>query len=87
MPNEQRETDAVNAATAVTGGVAPTAYIDLIQPYPVWAALYECGITRSSLKHRAVAKSLFQGDFETCLDLNDTALVDKNWTGSSYGTV
>ena len=50
--NEQRETDAVNAVP--TGGVAPTAYAPLVRPYPVWAAMYECGITRSSLKHQTV---------------------------------
>ena len=51
----------------------PNAYDALVAPYPVWAAIHECGITRSHGKHWSVAAGLFKDDFETCLDLNDTA--------------
>ena len=70
LTNKQREAATVTAAVAAAavGGVAPTSYAALVTPYLVWAAIFECGITRKTLKHRAVSKSLFQDDFETCLD-------------------
>ena len=73
--NEQREDAEVAAALAVTpSNPPPKAYKTLVAPYPVWAAMHACGVPRTGEKNRSVATGLFQDDFETCIDLNDSAL-------------
>ena len=42
--------------------------------YPVWAAIFACGMVRKDNQYKEVAKDLFQDDFETCIDLNDPNL-------------
>ena len=42
--------------------------------YPVWAAMFACGMVRKDDKYKNVATGLFQYDFETCIDLNDSNL-------------
>ena len=73
MTNEQRE-DAAVAAALAAGNSPPEAYETLVAPYPLWAAMHACGVSRTTEKHRSVATGLFQDDFETCIDLNDSAL-------------
>ena len=73
MNNEQREDAAVAAALAV-GNSPPEAYEILVAPYSVWAAMHACGVPRTGEKHRSVATGLFQDDFETYIDLNDSGL-------------
>ena len=73
MTNEQRE-DAAVAAALAAGNSPPEAYETLVAPYPVWAAIHACGFSRTTEKHRSVATGLFQDDFETCIELNDSAL-------------
>ena len=65
--NEERE-----MAAMAEGNLLP--YAGLITPYPVWAVVYACGVTRQGDKYKGVATGLFQDDYETCIDLNDTAL-------------
>ena len=71
--NEQRE-DAAVAAALATGNSPPEEYETLVAPYPVWSAMHACGASRTTEKHLSVATGLFQDDFETCIDLNDSAL-------------
>ena len=52
----------------------PKSYETLVSPYPVWAAMHACGVPRTSEKHWSVDTGLFQDDFETCIDFNDSAL-------------
>ena len=52
----------------------PKEYETLVAPYPVWAAMHACGVPRTGPKHRSVATGLFQDDFETFIDFNDSAL-------------
>ena len=73
LTNEQRE-DAAVAASLSASNSPPKAYETLVSPYPVWAAMHACGVPRTGEKHRSVATGLFQDDFETCIDLNDSAL-------------
>ena len=73
LTNEQREDAAVAAALAASSS-PPKAYETLVAPYPVWAAMHACGVPRTGEKHRSVATGLFQDAFETCIDLNDSAL-------------
>ena len=73
LTNEQRE-DAAVAAALAAGNQPPKAYETLVAPYPVWDAMHACGVPRTGQKHRSVATGLFQDDFETCIDLNDSAL-------------
>ena len=73
MTNEQRE-DAAVAAVLAAGNSPPGAYETLVAPYPVWAAMHASGVSRTTEKHRSVATGLFQDDFETCIDLNDSVL-------------
>ena len=73
LTNEQREYAAVEAALAASN-FPPKAYETLVAPYPVWSAMHACGVPRTGEKHRSVATGLFQDDFETCIDLNDSAL-------------
>ena len=54
MTNEQRE-DASVAAALAAGNSPPEAYETLVAPYPVWAAMYACGVSRTTEKHRSVA--------------------------------
>ena len=73
MTNEQRE-DAAVAAALAAGNSPPEAYETLVSPYPLWDAMHACGVSRTTEKHQSVATGLFQDDFETCIDLNDSAL-------------
>ena len=73
LTNEQSEDAAVAAALAASNP-PPKAYVTLVSPYPVWAAMHACGVPRTGEKHLSVATGLFQDDFETCIDLNDNAL-------------
>ena len=73
MTNEQREDAAVAAALAVSNS-PPKEYETLVATYPLWDAMHACGVPRTGSKHRSVATGLFQDDFETCIDLNDSAL-------------
>ena len=75
LTNKQREDAAVAAALAVTpNNPPPRAYKALVGPYPVWAAMHVCGVPRTGEKHQSVATGLFQDYFETCIDLNESAL-------------
>ena len=65
--------DAAVAAALAAGNSPPEAYETLVAPYPVWASMHACGVPRTTEKHRSVAVGLFQDDFETCIDLNDSA--------------
>ena len=67
ISNEHRETNAINP-----GHLLP--YENLVIPYPVWAAMFACGIERITDKHKDVASGLFFDDYETCIDLDDTKL-------------
>ena len=49
-------------------------YDRLVPPYPVWAATLACGILRKDDDYKDVASELFQDDYETCINLDDTAL-------------
>ena len=70
LTNEQREDAAVSESLAVTpSNLPPKAYEALVAPYPVWAAMHACGVTRTGEKHRSVATVLFQDDFETCIKM------------------
>ena len=62
------------AAALDAGKSPPKAYETLVVPYPVWATMHACGVPITVEKHRSVATGLFQDDFETCIDLNDSAL-------------
>ena len=73
LNNEQRE-DAAVAEALAAGNSPPKAYETLVAPYSVWAAMHACGVPRTGEKHRSVATGLFQDNFETCIDLNDSAL-------------
>ena len=73
LTNEQRE-DAAVAAALDASNSPPKAYATLVAPYPVWSAMHACGVPRTVEKHRSVATGLFKDDFETCIDLNDSAL-------------
>ena len=86
LTNEQREDALVAAALAVTPiNPPPKAYETLIAPYPVWDAMHACGVPRTGDKHRSVATGLFQDDFETCIDLNDSALYNYFKSTASIG--
>ena len=65
ISNEQRENNAINA-----GHLLP--YENLIIPYPVWAAMFACGIERNNDKYKDMVSGLFLDDYETCIDLDDT---------------
>ena len=73
LTNKQRE-DAAVAAALAAGNSPLEAYETLVAPYPVLAAMHACGVSRTTEKQRSVATGLFQDDFETCIDLNDSAL-------------
>ena len=45
-------------------------YETLVSPYPVWAAMFTCGVVRKDDKYKSVATGLFRDDFKTCIDLN-----------------
>ena len=59
LTNEQRE-DAAVAAALAAGNSPPEAYETLVAPYPVWAAMHACGVSRTTEKHRSVATGLFK---------------------------
>ena len=61
-------------AALAASNFPPKVYETLVAPYPVWAAMHACEVPRTGEKHRSVATGLFQDDFETCIDLNDSAL-------------
>ena len=73
LTNDHRK-DSALAAPLATGNSPPKAYETLVTPYPVWAEIHACGVPRTGENHRSVATGLFQDDFETCIDLNDSAL-------------
>ena len=52
LTNEQRE-DATVVAALVADPISPPskAYDELVTPYPIWAKMHKCGVTRSSDKH------------------------------------
>ena len=53
--NEQREDAAVATALAATpANPPPKAYEALVAPYPVWAAMHVCEVTRTSDKYQKV---------------------------------
>ena len=62
------------AAALAARNSPPNAYETLVAHCPVWAAIHACGVPRTGEKHRIVATGLSQDDFETCIDLNDSAL-------------
>ena len=47
VTNEQRE-DAAAAAALAAGNSPPEAYEKLVAPYPVWAAMHACGVSRTT---------------------------------------
>ena len=75
VTNEDRERDTVQAALAANPrDPEPKAYKSLMAPYPVWAAMFACGMIRKDNKHKNVATGLFQDAFETCINLNEKAI-------------
>ena len=61
LTNEHREDAAVSAPLADTpSNPPPKAYESLVAPYPVWAAMHACGVSRTTEKHRSVATGLFK---------------------------
>ena len=75
MSNKQREEDAITAAKRADPDdweVKP--YEALIPPYPVWAAMFACGVARANDKYKTAATGLFQEEYETCIDLDDSDL-------------
>ena len=75
MNNSTREQDAIAAAKVVdpiNWEVKP--YEALIPPYPVWAAMFACGVARTTNKYKATSTGLFQDEYETCIDLDDKDL-------------
>ena len=47
VTNEQRE-DAAVAAALAAGNSRPEAYETLVSPYPLWAAMHACGVSRTT---------------------------------------
>ena len=74
--NEQRE-----AAAIAAGNLLP--YEGLVPPYPVWAAVFACGIERLHDEYKDVATDLFQDDYGTCINLNDKDLYNYHKTTAS----
>ena len=75
MNNEQREEDTVKAAKAADPtSLGPLPYVALVPPYPVWAVMFACGVVRKDNKYRNTATGLFQNEYETCIDLDNSAL-------------
>ena len=75
ISNETREQDAITAAKLADPAdweVKP--YEALISPYPVWAAMFACGVARTTNKYKTTATGLFQDEYETCIDLDDKDL-------------
>ena len=83
MPNQTKEQK--EAAAAAINMVEP--YKGLVPPYPVWAATDACGMTKNDNDHKDVATELFQDDYETCINLDDTALYNYHKAAGSYHTV
>ena len=48
--NEEREREAITDDRAASPPTVPTAYQNLVTPYPVWAAIHECGVPRNDHK-------------------------------------
>ena len=71
--NELRE-----AAAIAAGHLLP--YDGLIAPYPVWAAVFACEVSRTLDEYKDVATGLFLNDYETCIDLDDTYLYNYHKT-------
>ena len=69
------------AAAITAGNLLP--YEGLVAPYPVWAAVFACKIERALDEYKDVATCLFQDDYETCIDLNDTVLYNYHKTKSA----
>ena len=62
-------------AAALAANISrPKAYETLVAPYPVWDAMHSCGVPITGEKHQSLYTGLFQDDFETCIDLNDSVL-------------
>ena len=80
LNNEARE-----AAAIVAGNLLP--YEGLVTPYPVWAAVFACGIERTLDEYKDVATGLFQNDYETCIDLNDRSLYNYHKTAAAQPAV
>ena len=81
LTNEQREDAAIAAAKAISArSLDPMPYVALVAPYPVWAAIFACDIARAHDEYKDVATGLFQDDYETCIDLDDTALYNYHKT-------
>ena len=76
LTNNQRE-----AAAIAAGKFLP--YEGLVAPYPVWAAVFACKIERDLDEYKDVATGLFQDDYETCVNLNDTSLHNYHKTTSA----
>ena len=58
-------------------------YVALVAPYPVWAAIFACEVSRTLDEYKDVARGLSQDDYETCIDLDDTDLYNYHKTTSS----
>ena len=75
--NEQREAAAIKDKKF-------DPYERLVPPYPVWAATFACGIERKNDDYKDVASELFQDDYETCINLDDTALYNYHKATDGY---
>jgi hypothetical protein len=53
-----------------------------VTPYPVWAAIHECGVPRND--HRTASKGLLHNEFRKCIDLDETKLNRYLKTMASY---
>jgi hypothetical protein len=86
MPTiEERETNTVDAALAANPpSLPPMAYGSLATPYPVWAAIHECGVPRKDNRHRTVSEGLLHDYLRTCIDLAEIHLNRYFKTMASY---
>ena len=71
LTTEKREEAAMANGVAATPPTVSTPYENLVAPYPVWAALHECGVERDNKwYHHVISRGLFHDDFRTCIDLD-----------------
>ena len=76
ISNEKREELAIDAAKLATPtGWEVLPYETLIPPYPVWAAMFACGVPRTRNAYKTTASGLLQDEYEACIDLNEKALL------------
>ena len=76
ISNKTREENAITAAKlAKPTGWEVLPYEALIPPYPVWAAIFACGVPRTKDAYKNTASGLLQDEYEACIDLDEKALL------------